>query len=77
MPQQFPGATNENHKKYVKVDGPLIPGTLMEGKFGLVWFGLVYSCSIDLQQALTSAVRYRTSQVVEVHQCILTCFTVT
>jgi hypothetical protein len=27
-----------------------------------VWFGLVYSCSIDLQQALTSAMRYRTSQ---------------
>jgi len=43
----------------------------------LVWFGLVYSCSIDLQQALTSAVRYRTSQMVEVHQCIPTCFTVT
>ena len=39
--------------------------------FGLVWFGLVYSCSIDLQQALTSAVRYRTSQMDEVNQCIV------
>jgi hypothetical protein len=42
----------------------------------LVWFGLIYSCSVDLQQALTSAVRYRTSQMVEVNQCMLTCFTI-